>query len=121
MGKLPHMNDKLLRRCKALIRERCCNYDHGCCLALDDGESCPCVQSISNSLLCKWFRLAVLPTDPELEAEVLIYQAEKECCICGKTIYSSSNRAKYCPDCSRKERRRKEAERLHKHYLKSRI
>ena len=121
MGKLPRMDDKLLRRCKSLIRERCCNFDHGCCLALDNGESCPCVQGISYSLLCKWFRLAVLPTDPELEAEVLKYQAEKECCICGKTIYSSSNRAKYCPDCSRKERRRKEAERLRKHYLKSRI
>lgn len=121
MGKLPHMNDVLLSKCKALIRKRCCNYDRGCCLALDDGESCPCVQSISYSLLCSWFRTAVLPSAPELEAEVLKAGTEKTCCICGKPIYSSSNRAKYCPVCSRKERRRRESERLRQHYLNSRI
>ena len=117
---LPRMNYPQYRKARKLVRE-CCNYCDGNCLLLDDGEECVCVQSISYSLLCKWFRLAVLPTDPELEAEVLKYRVEKECCICGKAIYSSSNRAKYCPDCSRKVRRRKEAERLHQHYPKSRI
>ena len=32
-----------------------------------DGEKCVCVQSISYSLLCRWFRAAVLPQDKELE------------------------------------------------------
>ena len=45
----------------------CCNYDCGNCLALDDGEECVCVQSISYSLLCRWFRAAVLPLDKELK------------------------------------------------------
>src|SRR5699024_8795015 len=36
------------------------NYDAGNCLLLDDGEPCVCVQSISLSLLCRWFRVAVL-------------------------------------------------------------
>ena len=39
----------------------------GHCIALDDGEECVCVQSISYSLLCRWFRAAVLPQDKELE------------------------------------------------------
>ena len=39
------------------------NYDGGNCLLLDDGEPCVCVQSISLSLMCRWFRVAVLPLD----------------------------------------------------------
>ena len=50
------MDYKQLRRAKKLIRKLCCNYDHGNCLALDDGEPCVCVQGISYSLLCNWFR-----------------------------------------------------------------
>ena len=48
---------------KMCIRDRheCCNYDEGNCLLLDDGEPCVCVQSISLSLMCRWFRVAVLP------------------------------------------------------------
>ena len=45
----------------------CCNYIDGNCIALDDGEECVCVQSISYSLLCRWFRTAILPQDKELE------------------------------------------------------
>lgn len=59
------------RRIRRLVHE-CCNYDHGNCIALDDGyEPCVCVQSISYSLLCKWFRAAVLPLDKELCAALL--------------------------------------------------
>ena len=36
----------------------CCNYDDGFCIALDDGEKCVCAQSISYSLIRKWFRAA---------------------------------------------------------------
>ena len=39
----------------------CCNYDQGNCTLLEDGEPCVCVQGISYSVLCKWFRNAVLP------------------------------------------------------------
>ena len=59
---------------KMCIRDRvheCCNYDGGNCIALDDGEECVCVQSISYSLLCRWFRAAVLPLDRELETALL--------------------------------------------------
>ena len=42
-------------RCNRLIRRLCANYDGGNCLPLDDGEGCVCVQTISYSLLCKYF------------------------------------------------------------------
>ena len=38
MADAPRMDHKQLRRAKKLIRKLCCNYDHGNCLALDDGE-----------------------------------------------------------------------------------
>ena len=61
------MNDKPSRMdyrqhqaARRLVHE-CCNYDDGNCLLLDDGEPGVCVQSISYSLMCRWFRVAVLP------------------------------------------------------------
>lgn len=57
---LPHMDYRQHRRARRLVHE-CCNYDEGNCLLLDDGEPCVCVQSISFSLMCHWFRVAVLP------------------------------------------------------------
>ena len=63
---VPVMDYCQYRRARRLVHE-CCNYDGGNCIALDDGEECVCVQSISYSLLCRWFRAAVLPLDRELE------------------------------------------------------
>ena len=57
---LPRMDYRQHRRARRLVHE-CCNYDAGNCLLLDDGEPCVCVQSISLSLMCRWFRVAVLP------------------------------------------------------------
>lgn len=51
----------------------CCNYDGGNCLALDDGDECVCVQSISYSLFAVGFGALFVP---------------------------GSNRAKYCPECA---------------------
>ena len=63
---IPVMDYRQYRRARRLVHE-CCNYIDGNCIALDDGEKCVCVQSISYSLLCRWFRTAVLPQDKELE------------------------------------------------------
>ena len=92
MADAPRMDHKQLRRAKKLIRKLCCNYDHSNCLALDDGEPCVCVQGISYSLLCNWFRNAVLPADHELLADVMRERPGKRCAVCGKPVYSSSNR-----------------------------
>ncbi len=48
---IPVMDYRQYRRARRLVHE-CCNYDGGNCIALDDGEECVCVQSISYSLLC---------------------------------------------------------------------
>lgn len=57
--------------------------DGGNCILLDDGEECVCVQSISYSLLCKWFRCAVLPLDEPLETALLFREELKRCVVCG--------------------------------------
>ena len=74
---LPQMTGRQRYRANALIKKLCANYDDGNCLLLDEGEGCVCVQSISYSLLCRYFRNAVLPADPALEAEIL------ECTLTG--------------------------------------
>ena len=79
-----------------------------------------CVQSISYSLLCRWFRAAVLPLDATLYAEISKSRDEvKRCAVCGAVFTPKSNRAKYCPDCAVRMRRKKEAERQRKRYLLS--
>lgn len=51
-------------RVNKLVHRRCCCYDHGNCILLDDGEPHRCVQIISRSgIYCNYFRRAVLPSD----------------------------------------------------------
>lgn len=107
--KLPVMDHPQYRRMRRLVHE-CCNYDSGNCIALDRGEGCACVQSISYSLLCKWFLLAVLPLDKPLESALLFRERMKRCTVCGQPFLPGSNRAKYCLACSEIVRRRKKNE-----------
>ena len=113
---IPRMNYRQYRKARRLTHE-CCNYCDGNCLLLDDGEECVCVQSISYSLLCRWFRAAVLPLDAALYAEISKSREEvKRCTVCGADFVPKSNRAKYCPDCAARVRRKKEAERQRQRY-----
>ena len=106
---IPVMDYRQYRRARRLVHE-CCNYDGGNCIALDDGEECVCVQSISYSLLCRWFRAAVLPLDKELETALFHRLEAKRCAVCGALFTPGSNRAKYCPECAPKVHRRQKAE-----------
>ena len=116
---IPRMNDPLYRKARKLTHE-CCNYCDGNCLLLDDGEECVCVQSISYSLLCRWFRAAVLPLDEALYAEIIQSRdSVKRCAVFGAAFTPKSNRAKYCPDCAVRMRRKQEAERQRKRYLQA--
>ena len=45
-------------RVNKLVHRRCCCYDHGNCILLDDG------------IYCNYFRRAVLPSDSELYAQI---------------------------------------------------
>ena len=106
------LDEKQYRAVKKMTRAACANNDCGNCLLLDDGETCVCVQSISYSLLCRYFREAVLPADRQL-CEQITRSGEtdlKRCAVCGSTFAAGSNRAKYCPDCAAKIRRRQKAQ-----------
>ena len=115
VGELPRMNEEQSRRARQLIRRLCANHDGGYCLLLDDGEECVCPQSISYSLICRWFRAAVLPLDESLCAALLHRRERKKCVLCGGWYIPKSNRAKYCPECAKEEERRKTCERVRRH------
>ena len=88
MDEIKRLTPAQRARCNRLIRRLCANYDGGNCLPLDDGEGCVCVQMISYSLLCKYFRRAVLPTDKALYADIY-RQRTRLCDRCGKPFARS--------------------------------
>lgn len=94
------MSEGQLTKVKNLICCLCANYDQGNCLLLDDGyDPCPCPQMIANTLLCRYFRSAVLPADRELWAEIM-GAGKKRCARCGSTFTPTGNRALYCKRCA---------------------
>ena len=118
-GKRPYMDYRQYRAARRLVHE-CCNYEDGNCILLDNSEPCVCVQSISYSLLCRWFIAAVLPLDGELEAALMRRGSRKRCAGCGAFFSPKSNRGKYCPDCAgrmkkqhARERKRKQRDKCH--------
>ena len=74
------------------LTKRCCNFSGGDCLLLDDA----CPQSISRSLICRWFRRAVLPQQPKLKQAILSPEKLRRCEVCGTGILARSGRTKYC-------------------------
>ena len=107
--KLPRMSKSQRRKAKALIRSQCANCDGGNCLALDNGEPCPCPQMTSYSLICSYFRSAVLPADQELYAEIR-EAGLRRCISCGSAFVPSGKRDAYCSVCSKaREKQRKAA------------
>ena len=105
-GSLPRMKPGQQRQVNALIREFCCNFDHGDCILFDD--TCP--QIISGSLCCKWFRWAVLPQNAVLENSLTGAANSKRCAECGRPFIPKSNRAKYCGYCAPVVHRRQKTE-----------
>lgn len=114
MNTLKRLTPKQSRRANALVKKECCNCFGGNCILLDDGESCVCPQLISYTLLCKWFRAAVLPLDKLLFAELYQSEDRRRCSVCGAAFASTSNNVKYCPDCRQRITRRQAAERMRK-------
>ncbi len=106
------LNEAQCRKVKKLTRRLCANNDGGCCLLLDDGDEVICPQAISYSLLCRYFREAVLPADKELCADIMrVQDTRKKCELCGKPFHARSNRAKFCDACAPIAARRSAAER----------
>jgi len=110
-GSLPRMTPRQRQAAVKLIRNICCNYKDGSCLLLDDGEECVCVQSISYSVNCKYFRWVLLEdkAGQPLKAELFRDETTKRCAVCGKSFQSKSNNAKYCCDCAKGIQRKQKA------------
>lgn len=107
------------RRIRKLVTATCANYDkeYGC-LPLD----CKCYMfgiCYTNSALCRYFRNAVLPTDPELDT-VFRHTPMKNCKLCGKPFPADGKRAYCSAHCAEEARRRQVAARVRKHREKKR-
>lgn len=83
------------RAVRRLVHD-CCNYQDGNCLLLDDGEECVCPQSISYSLICRWFRAAVLPLDENLCA-ALLHRRERKSVSCAAAGTSQNQPGQILP------------------------
>ena len=103
MSSIKRLSPPQSRKVNSLVRRECCNCDE-----------CVCPQLISYSLLCKWFRIAVLPLDKLLYAELFKTEDKKRCTVCGTFFVSKSNSVKYCPDCRKRITNRQAAERMRK-------
>jgi len=103
---------ELTRAERAAIRRlvnHCANYDNTdkICLPLD----CPCymLNKWWTGSLCRYFRDALLPTDPALETTITgedTSMRQKTCPVCGKSYLPITSQA-YCSDACRVQARRK--------------
>ena len=103
-GTLFRLTPGQLRSVRGLTK-RCCNFLDGDCLLLDGA----CPQFISRSLICRWFRRAVLPQQPKLEQAILSPKKLRRCEVCGTGILARSGRTKYCPACAKEVHRQQKA------------
>lgn len=110
------MSRELTREEKSAIRKLvtkwCANYDRNIgCLPLD----CECYMlgKCWTGAYCRYFREAVLPLDPVLEAMLTqdrLPPNTKSCPVCGKTFFPDG-RTRYCsPACSKAARLKKQRE-----------
>ncbi len=106
MADLPRMDEEQSRKAKKLIRHLCANYDGGNCLPLDDGDDCPCPQLITRTLICKYFRAAVLPANLELYGEIMGKTGMKPCAGCGQPFLPPKKNTRFCVICAANRARR---------------
>ena len=84
-GTLFRLTPGQLRSVRGLTK-RCCNFLDGECLLLDG----VCPQFISRSLICGWFRRAVLPQQPKLEQASLSPKKHRRCGASAPKSYFSN-------------------------------
>jgi hypothetical protein len=108
---IPIMNESQFRRAKKLVRSLCANHDYGNCLLLGNGfRTCVCPQLISYSLICKYFRAAVLPADKELHAEIMGTDQRRQCGDCLQPFLPERKNNLYCKSCVEKRERTRKRE-----------
>ena len=97
---------------RKLVTGMCANYDHEYgCLPLDYGR-CYMLDKWWTGSYCKYFRDAVLPLDPMLEATLTetAKPETKSCALCGKPFATDGKRAYCSPACQKEANRRKSRE-----------
>ena len=82
-GSLFRLTPGQLRSVRGLTK-RCCNFLDGECLLLDG----VCPQFISRSLICRWFRRAVLPSNPSWNRP---FSAPRSCAAAKSAARASSS------------------------------
>ena len=112
------MTESQLRQAKIFIRRLCANYDNGRCLLLDN----LCPQCVSYTLLCKYFKEAVLP-DREclaLQAEIWRGSYVRRCVMCGKPLQDRKKNSLFCVQCANLRLRQAKREWAQKNAWKNR-
>ena len=105
------------KKIRSLVTGMCANYDResGLCLPLDC--ACYMLHKCWTGAYCRYFREAVLPLDPELQAALTTEGISPElraCAVCGKAFLPEGRQA-YCSDvCKAEGNRRKSRERMRK-------
>ena len=99
MQQFRELSNEELKNMKRLATDMCANYDreHGC-LILNDKCYMSYGVAYTNTGMCKYFRKAVLPTNPQLEAVLNgenITEHVKQCANCEKELFTRGNRAIY--------------------------
>jgi len=103
---VPFMNTTQFRRAKKLVRSLCANHDYGNCVLLENRfGTCVCPQLISYSLICKYFRTAVLPMDKELHAEIMETDKLTYCYDCQQPFVPDRKRTIFCRTCADRHKR----------------
>ena len=108
------------RSIRKLVTGCCANYDrdYGC---LPLGCECPMLGiCYTNSAMCRYFRDAVLPNDPELEAALQALPT-KRCQHCGKPFPVSGRRVYCSGKCADDARKKQTAARVRKHRNKATV
>jgi len=99
---------------RALVVKMCANYggEYGC-LPLD-GE-CYMLLKWWTGSYCKYFREAVLPLDPALDAALTGGAVDmRPCAVCGQSFPSRTNHAYCSAACAGKARKRRQREYMKK-------
>jgi len=105
-----------LQAIRRLVTSECANFDNEYgCLPLDDACYMFTIAYV-NSSLCRYFRDAVLPLDPALEAVFNRQPVKpwKPCKQCGRKIPIQGRRT-YCEACALSARKAATAARVRKH------
>ena len=116
-GRRPELTRDEKKKIRTLVTGMCANYDResGLCLPLDC--ACYMLHKCWTGAYCRYFREAVLPLNPELQASLTTEGISPElraCAVCGKAFLPEGRQA-YCSDaCKAEGNRRKSRERMRK-------